>query len=209
MKEISKRCVVSSLVMMLIIAKVGLSQEQQLQISPQLSHVVPTSVSAPTAETPNWLPKGKYPSIDSLSYARLGTDQKTIEIIQPVLNTETHTRPAYMPRCRTETQQRTVGVDGKALTLDYTVQVCDVVIVEAPYTAMQAASVRRIQFSIGKVRAWELSGKELSETELANRLQKPIQVFIEPVVESDLGEIKFQPQDPFSRSVLKPETIVI
>jgi hypothetical protein len=62
---------------------------------------------------------------------------------------------------------------------------------------------------LDKVRAWELSGKELSASELSKRLGKPTQVLVERISFKRLADYKFQPVEPFFGGVLKLDTIVI
>lgn len=190
-----------SLILLTILSGIGLAQQRNQ----------PSENEKQAENNPSWLPKNPFPKIDfsTLSYARMGADQKTIQIVKPGVTTETREMEVEKCTMTIETRQRTIQVDGKDVVQDYTVQVPVTSTEMVSYHASAPFGVQRSDIPLNNVRAWELSGKELSASELSKRLGKSTQVLVERISVKRLADFKFQPVEPFYGGVIKLDTIMI
>lgn len=158
-------------------------------------------------KAPSWVPKSGphsiYIHLENVSIAKASQDGKAIHIAKPKFAAETHVRTVAKTVQKPEQRVRNVEKDGKVVEETYTVLV-PVTLEEAQtYVVYKPMGFGKFKISLEQVRAWDVSGKIIDADDLVKRLENSTNV----LAVEHYGD--FVPLDPFYRSVLRPDTIVI
>jgi hypothetical protein len=155
----------------------------------------------------SWMPKTPPIEIDfgKLVFVKASADKKDLSVLTPVYDSETRTRTVQHTVFLTEERTRDVRDGDETKTVTYQVQVPVTVEETQTYTVKIPRSSSKFAVPLSKVRAWDLSGKTLSQQQLLAAITNATKAFVS---ESD-PSAEFEGYDEYFASVLNPETLVI
>jgi hypothetical protein len=155
----------------------------------------------------SWMPKTPPIEIDfgKLAFVKASSDKKGLTVLTPLYDAETRTRTVQLTKFVLETREREVKDGDQTKTVTYTVQVPVTVEEIQTYTVLIPRSSSKFAVPLSKVRAWDLSGKKMSQQHLLAAITNATKAF----VSESHPSFEFEGYDEYFASVLNPETLVI
>lgn len=145
-------------------------------------------------------------SLEDVCIAKASADKKSIQIAKPKFQMETRTMVVEKTIYQTETRSRTVKRNGKDVEEMYTVSVPVTVAEEVTKTVkIPSSGTAKATVPLDRVTGWGLAGNSIAPADLLENLSSTRHVF---VLERDITS-PLEAMDPFYRSVLDPEAIIL